>query len=284
LGGTFWRYPEQTYDERWGVPGGNDNLSRTLATRLPAGSIHLGQRLVAIRKNVDGSWTMTFESSGSPRDIVADRVVIAIPTGMMQRVDYSKAAFSAAKIASFAEPNGSNCKLTFQFSDQVWGSNHRSGDAETDTAATEDWQGSYIDRNGGYGGRIPAPPIWIVLNNVPYPHQPAHGPAPASLVAEYLAIADELFPHPKASSRFIPGKAWLDNWPLDPYAGGSYSYYRPRQWAQFGGAESFAEGNVHFAGEHTAPYTERGMMNGAVVSGERAAREVLQSLGITSLT
>lgn len=275
LGGTFWRYPEHTYDERWGVPGGNDNLANTLAARLPAGSVHFAQTLVAIRRNSDGSYTLSFQSGHTTTDVVADKVVIAIPTGMMQRVDYTKAGFSAVKIASFSEPNGSNCKLTFQFSEQVWKDNHDSGDAETDTAATEDWQGSYIDPNGQYGGKAFAPPIWVVLNNVPYPHEPAHGPASSALVTQYLKVADTLFPHPKASSRFIPGKAWLDNWPLDPYAGGSYSYYRPGQWTQFGGAEAAPEGGVHFAGEHTAPYTERGMMNGAVLSGERAAREVL---------
>jgi monoamine oxidase len=276
LGGTFWRYPEHTYDERWGVPGGNDNLAKTLAARLPGGSVHLAQTLVAIRRNSDGSYTLSFQSGHTTSDVGADKVVIAIPTGMMQRVDYSNAGFSAVKIASFSEPNGSNCKLTFQFSDQVWKDNAHSGDAATDTAATEDWQGSYINPNGHYGGSAFAPPIWVVLNNVPYPSEPAHGPASSALVAAYLSVADTLFPHPKASSRFIPGKAWLDNWPLDPYAGGSYSYYRPGQWTRFGGAQSAAEGSVHFAGEHTAPYTERGMMNGAVLSGERAAREVLR--------
>ncbi len=39
------------------------------------------------------------------------------------------------------------------------------------------------------------------------------------------------------------------------------------------------EGGVHFAGEHTAPYVRRATMDGAVVTGERAAREILKAYG-----
>jgi monoamine oxidase len=277
FGGTFWKYPESTYDERWGIPGGNDNLSHELAARLPPGSVHLGYALIAIRRNAFGSVTLTFDADGRAIDVVADRVVIAMPTGAMLRVDYSRAGFDALKVATFQEPNGENCKLAFQFADQVWADNGQSGDAETDTVVSESWQLSYINTGGRYGGRNFAPPVWVAFNTQPYPHLPAHGPAPAQLVAQYLAVADALYPNPKASRRFA-GKAWLDNWPQDPFARGSYSYYRPGQWQRIAGAEALPSGAIFFAGEHTAPYQERGYMNGAVLSGERAAREVLSSL------
>ena len=280
LGGTFWPYPAKTYDERWGVPGGNDMVSRTLAGRLPPGSVRLGCTLVAIRTNADGTTTLTFEEGRRRFDQIADRVVIAIPTGGMLRVDYSKAGFSRLKIASFYEPNGESSKITLQFADQVWGSNHRSGDAESDTAVSESWQCSYIGASGRYGGAPIAPPVWVVLSTRSFAAYPVHGPAPRALVGELLSIADALYPNPQASTRFVPGKAWLDNWPSDPHIGGSYAFYRPGQWTRFAGAEWLPQGAVHFAGEHTAPYTERGTMNGAVLSGERAAREVLEALGV----
>ena len=55
---------------------------------------------------------------------------------------------------------------------------------------------------------------------------------------------------------------------------GSYSFYGLNGFTTIGGAESGREGNVHFAGEHTAPYTKRGTMDGAVQSGERCAKEI----------
>ena len=48
---------------------------------------------------------------------------------------------------------------------------------------------------------------------------------------------------------------------------------RPGQYTTLFGAGSTPEGNVHFAGEHTS-VEYFGFLNGAVVSGERAAKAV----------
>ena len=51
--------------------------------------------------------------------------------------------------------------------------------------------------------------------------------------------------------------------------------------APYGGPplhEDIPERGIHFAGEHTAPYVMRGYMNGAVMTGKRAAKEVLHAL------
>jgi len=42
----------------------------------------------------------------------------------------------------------------------------------------------------------------------------------------------------------------------------------------YGGIQPKRQGNVHFAGEHTAPYIEAGYMNAGVLTGNRAANEV----------
>ena len=59
-----------------------------------------------------------------------------------------------------------------------------------------------------------------------------------------------------------------------PWTLGSYSYYRVGQYTRFGGAEAERSGRCHFAGEHTSSDAQ-GYLEGAVESGERAAREVL---------
>ena len=96
-----------------------------------------------------------------------------------------------------------------------------------------------------------------------------HGPASAPVLAAHLAALDLLFPGTSAAHN---GFAELDNWPADPWSKGSYAYYRQGQFAAFAGIEGKTEGNVFFAGEHTAPYRLRGTMNGAVDSGERVAK------------
>ena len=60
-------------------------------------------------------------------------------------------------------------------------------------------------------------------------------------------------------------------WGLDPWERGSFALHTP---GQMGFIETLAaqEGRIHFAGEHTSPWT--GWMQGALESGRRVAREI----------
>ncbi len=67
-------------------------------------------------------------------------------------------------------------------------------------------------------------------------------------------------------------------WDRNPWSLGSYALIRPGQYTSFYGVEAQPEGHVYFAGEHTS-IDSQGYLNGAVESGQRAAAEVLASLG-----
>ena len=73
------------------------------------------------------------------------------------------------------------------------------------------------------------------------------------------------------------GNVTVDHWPSQPWARGSYSYYKPGQYTAFGTAEEEISGACHFAGEHTTQDFQ-GYLQGAVFSGERAAAEVLDAI------
>src|SRR5262245_36941649 len=62
-----------------------------------------------------------------------------------------------------------------------------------------------------------------------------------------------------------------------PLARGAFGVYRPRQMTTLMPVLASPEGGLHFAGEHTSVWT--GWMEGALESGERAAREVLDAIG-----
>jgi monoamine oxidase len=53
-------------DERYHIRGGGERLPKAIAAALPAGSIKLGQRMVAIKTNSDGTLAVTFDT-GAPR-------------------------------------------------------------------------------------------------------------------------------------------------------------------------------------------------------------------------
>jgi monoamine oxidase len=70
------------------------------------------------------------------------------------------------------------------------------------------------------------------------------------------------------------GRATIDYWHGYPFTKGSYSYWKVGQYTKFAGIEGEPEAACHFAGEHTS-IDFQGYLNGAVESGERAAREIL---------
>jgi len=261
--GNFWG-AEAGYDERYAVPGGNDTLATALAAHLPVGAVRLGQQLSAIRLNTDKTYTLTFTNGATKTDVLADRVVLAIPLTILRTVDFSKAGFSVVKtLAIRNEAMGTNAKLNIQFNGRPWSDQKQSGDSNSDMVTGATWQASYQAKT----------PAWLLaLNNRNYGSVAAHGMAPDAVITETNKAIDKLWAG--ASAKEITGQFYLDYWPADPWVRGSYSYYGLNGFTTFGGAEAGREGSVHFAGEHTAPYIKRGTMDGAVQSGERCAREI----------
>jgi monoamine oxidase len=95
----------------------------------------------------------------------------------------------------------------------------------------------------------------------------------------FRSIVAELEPvFPGIEAAYVEGSARRMHWPEAPFARGSYTCYRPGQWA-FWQLEGERIDNVHFCGEHTSPDFQ-GWMEGAAETGAFAAAEVLNDLGI----
>lgn len=252
------------WNERFMIPGGMDTLTSTLQDLLPAGTVRLGMRLKALKQRNDGTVRLSFDAGGHTAEYRFDKVVIAIPPPVLNQVDLRQAGFDDRMLRMIRSQRlGGNSKLNFQFARNVWAAQGRSGDAIADTASGWSWQENFQAR---------APVNHICFNNLDYGNAPAHGRAPEQVLRQTLAAIDRLYPG--ASRDVIAQHCYLDHWPADPLAMGSYGYYAPGAFTDYGGYERVAQGAVHFAGEHTAPYIDRGYMNGAVLSGERAAREI----------
>jgi monoamine oxidase len=102
----------------------------------------------------------------------------------------------------------------------------------------------------------------------------AHAPAPEAVVAPALDALEANVPGLKAA---FTGSAWLDSWADNEYSHGAWTSFRTGQSTRFGRVAGAPEGGAFFAGEHTSIKT-RGLMNGAVESGERAAQQALDHL------
>ena len=108
-----------------------------------------------------------------------------------------------------------------------------------------------------------------------YPVSTPHGPAPAGVVEPAFRQLERVAP---GARRAWNGRAFLDAWVDDRWPGGSYAAFLPGQLTRWWVFIGRSDGAVHFAGEHTSTRSQA-FLNGAVESGERAAREVAVKLG-----
>lgn len=262
-------------DERFHIVGGNDQLVSGMLGQLPAEAVQHGHTLVALRANADRTVTLTFEVTGTAVDVLADFVVLALPFSTLRDVDLSKSGLSAAKREAIRTMGmGSNAKVHLELTHKTWpalglsgatyGEWHRLACAWDDCVQLGPGAAPAL-LLGFPGGRVGASGL----------SGEAHGPAPSADVAFVLGEIEHVFP---GTSAAYTGRAYEDHWALDPWARGAYSYYRVGQASSYGQLAAAGEGRILFAGEHTS-IANIGFLDGAVETGERAARRLLKRLG-----
>jgi len=259
-------------DDRYTIDGGNDRLVARLIAGLPSETVNLGVSLEALARRADGSYECTFAANGTSKTVRADVVVLSIPFPVLRLVDCRRAGFSRRKRRAIADLDlGSNAKVHLQFDKSYWFEERYSGTAYADAAFQDAWDIS-IGQPGKAGMLVCFPGG---SQGARY-HGKIHGVAPPDTVREYLAALEPVLP---GAQHAFNGRAYQDFWIGSPFTRGAYSYYKLGQYTTLAGVESRPEGDVHFCGEQTS-YNWQGYINGAVQSGERAAREVLPSRSI----
>ncbi|MGZ9583134.1 flavin monoamine oxidase family protein [Paenibacillus marinisediminis] len=250
-------------DERYRIRGGNDLIPQRLANALD-GQITMSSPLEALSLNKDGTYTMHF--TGRTSGVYADYVIVAVPVATLRDIDLSRAGIRDLKLTAIQELGVStNSKLTLQFTDRHWTSLGSSGaivsnggyqDTWDSTRAQEGQSGILVDFTGGnIGNRFGTGSV------------DAHA-------TKFLRLVEPDLPGLSAKWN---GKARLDYWPGQRWAKGSYSCYKVGQYTKFRGILGEPENNCFFAGEHTSLSFQQ-FFNGAVETGERAAKEVLRKL------
>lgn len=259
-------------DERYHVVGGNDQIAKNLADRLP-GQIQYGRRLVKVARRPDGRVELTLDESGRTRVVTHDAVVIAIPFSVLRGVQLdSSLDLSAAKKRAIAEfQYGTNSKLMVGFGARPWEARGSNGSSysnypflqatwETDPSRATERRAIITDYTGGTLGAS-LDPSKVQLH-----------------VKQFLDDFEKIFPGAQAvASRTSATQylAHLEAWPRNPLSLGSYSANHVGYFTTIADEEATPAANVFFAGEHTSSFYEwQGFMEGAALSGLRAAGEV----------
>jgi len=80
----------------------------------------------------------------------------------------------------------------------------------------------------------------------------------------------------KASLNSQLNAAYLHNWDTDPFSCGAYSYVKAGGEGCQATLASPVRNTLFFAGEHTDTTGHNGTVHGAIASGRRAAKEILE--------
>jgi len=261
-------------DERYHIIGGNDQLVSGMIARLPPETVQHDHALVAVRANSDSTVTLTFEVAGAHADVTADIVVFAMPFTMLRRVDLTRSGLSQTKRRVIETMGmGTNAKVHLELTHKTWPALGFSG------AIYEE----YDHLACGWDTTVPRGPdasraLFVAFPGGRVGHSGLtgadHGPAPAADAAWALSEIDNVFP---GTSTAFAGLSWEDHWALDPWVKGAYSFYRVGQASTYQELAQAPEGAYLFAGEQTS--TEIGFLDGAVETGEEAAKAVLRHLG-----
>ena len=90
-------------NEKYHVVGGNDQIPAAMAAAL-SGRITYGSELVAVKRNTDGSYSLSFKQGTSTKTTTADELVLALPFSILRSsVDLSKAGFGPRKMTAISE-------------------------------------------------------------------------------------------------------------------------------------------------------------------------------------
>jgi monoamine oxidase len=261
-------------DERYHILGGNDQLVAGMISELPRGAIRRDHTLIAVRQNSDGTIRLSFETSGRTLDVTADYVVLALPFSTLRNVELSASGLSATKQSVIRTLGmGSNAKLHVELRHKTWPALGFGG------VTYSEWDRYCC----AWDDSVPLGPSATPALLLGFPGGrvgrsrltgEAHGRAPASDVDWFLGEIEPVYPGTTAA---YTGRAYEDHWAVDPYVMGAYSYFRVGQAATYGPLAAATEGRVHFAGEHTS-LEHQGFLDGAVETGERAARQILRRI------
>jgi monoamine oxidase len=136
------------------------------------------------------------------------------------------------------------------------------------------------DGLNGFGETDEPTEVWQPTFSQPGPRGIVHTYLEGEMAVAAAAKSDEARTEQgmKILERAFPGlrgeteHAFSFCWGDQPWERGAYVSFHPGEITRWRDAISRPEGRIHFAGEHTSPWT--GWMQGALHSGLRAAREL----------
>lgn len=247
----FW-----TETEVYRCAGGSQQLAQRLAAAVGLPRVHLRQAVSSIAVGDRGVAVM----AGSTRH-ECDFAVLAVPP-----LTWNRIAFTPRLHVTALPQMGSNVKFLMKTKDQFWRRGGLAPDLMTDGPVHLTWHTTLNQKVAGAG---------VVAFSGGASADTCRSWAPAERTERYLAALSPVFRGLRSSFE----RARFMDWPSDPWVKGSYSFPAPGEVTTLGPQlqQPLAK-RVFLAGEHTC-YAFVGYMEGALQSGARAAKRIVEVSG-----
>ncbi len=241
------------------IAGGMAKLPRAMAADLRE-VIQYDAAVVRVERRTATEFKVDYEQASRLRTVLASRVILAIPLPTLRQIEM-RPRFSAAKERIIDTVRYYPVvRVLLQTRTRFWNRGNYNGSART-ARGTEVWDCNY-ERFDGKRGLLGA------SIGGEFARQ-ADDLSISEAVAEGVEfVADS---YPAVRNEFEKGTAF--NWTTEPWSRGAFAVFSAGQMSASMPELVRSEQGVHLAGEHTSSWM--GWMEGALESGERAAREVL---------
>lgn len=239
------------------IEGGNDRLVNALIGATP-GRLLFGHTIRAVAHAVDRVAVTVLDASGLTQQIEGDYLVMALPASTLRNVEIRPALPDRQQHAISRLAYGRATKVLLQSPSNLFGT-RRARAFATDSRLGAFWDASEEQAS--------ASSIIAFLGGGSASAELCHAAADGgrALLADLCWLG---------MNRKPIAALHISDWTADPYARGGYAFFDPGfdpAWRSWLGRRA---GRIVFAGEHTSERWQ-GYMNGAVESGQRAARELL---------
>ena len=241
------------------IRGGNDLLPQSFAERL-GNKIMFDATVVKI-KHTQTNVRAVYRSYGEDQSVDADYLVSAIPFSVLRRIELSP-KLSEGKQKAIEELSYVSCtRIYLQTKNKFWRSEESSDHGLTDLPIAETWDISSGQKSSR--GILVAYFTGTSARDFQTLSEPEQ-------IDQTLKQAENLYPGLRDSFEKGVSKCWDD----DEWARGAWAQFLPGEMSALSPYVAPPEGRIHFAGEHTSAWT--GWMEGAIESGQRVAREIIQ--------
>jgi monoamine oxidase len=243
------------------IDGGSDMLPRAFAKVL-RDRIWYGAPVTRIIHE-SGKVRAVFRQAGAEQTLDADYLLCTAPCPVLRRIELTPALPLAKQRILDQLEYTPVTRIFVQARRRFWYEDaHESGGGNTDLPIKLVSEQPFI-RPADIGKRS------LLEAHI---RGPEAVPVGAMELDEQIAFAAEGLEklHP-GFSKYVEGGTAV-SWHNDPYAGGGYAWWKPGQLTAWMPELAKPEGRLFFAGEHTSPLGRT--MEGAVMSGNRAAREL----------